>query len=217
MTYPNAYLYLTLHWAYAGTSEFGQTGLKFDNAAPASQALVDGTGAAVTTMWGALTMNICQFARLQFVRLASIAPNGLYVPGTIAYDHVFPGSVPGGGAAATLFPLQCAHVMSLHTAMPRGQAHAGRSYLPPINSNLSDAGQWTPANCTSRNNTFATMITALNAALGGPATVFSKGTKAAPAVGAKHAITIVNSDTRPDVERSRAKQLVGVQGIPANV
>lgn len=217
MTYPNPYLYLTFHWAAAGSGEVGQFGLKFDSAAPATQALVDGCGAAATTMWGALTMDICQFHRLQFLRLASVDVNGHYVAGTIAYDHVFPGSVPGGGAAINEYPLQVAHVLSLHTAMPRGQAHEGRVYLPPITENLGTAWTWTPAQCTSRNNTFATMLTALNGALPGPATVFSKGTKAAPTVGAKHAITQVNSDTKPDVQRRRAKQLGSVLGIPANV
>lgn len=217
MTFPNPYLYLTFHWAVAGTPEVGQFGLKFDNVAAASQALVDGCGAAATSMWGATTMDISSFYRLAYLRLASIGVDGKYVPGTIAYDHTFPGSVPGGGAATILFPLQTAHVMSLHTAMPRGQAHAGRVYLPSITENLSTAAVWTAAQCTSRNNTFATMLTALNTALGGPVSVFSKGTKAAPTVGAKHAITTVNSDTRPDVQRRRAKQLVGVTAIPANV
>ncbi|HXE47333.1 MAG TPA: hypothetical protein VN663_03125 [Ramlibacter sp.] len=217
MTYPNNHLYLTFHWLAAGTAEQGQFGLRFDNVAPASQALVDGAAAAANTMWGATTTDISQFFRLAYLRLASIAPNGLYVPGTVAYDHTFPGSVPGGGAAAYLFPLQSAHVVTLHTAMPRGQAHAGRVYLPPITENLTSAAVWTPAQCTSRNNTFATMVTALNTAMGGPASVFSKGTKAAPTVGAKNAITNVNSDTRPDVQRRRAAQQVATFGLPANV
>jgi hypothetical protein len=217
MTYPNGYLYLTAHFVVAGTSEVGQFGLKFDSTAAATQALVDGCATAVQNMWAAATVDIGQFHRLSFLRLAAIGTDGKYIPGSVSYDHTYAGTVPGGGVAAALFPLQCAHVMTLRTAMPRGQAHVGRIYLPPIQENLGSAFTWTTTQINNRINTVTQMIANLNAVMPGPATIFSKGTKAAPTVGAKHVITQVNSDNKPDVQRRRARQQPALTGIPGNV
>lgn len=213
MPYPNGYLYLTAHWVNTETtSETAQFGLKFDTATPASQTLVNAAAGRLSTMWSAGTSDIPAERRLVFARLAAIGPDGLYIPGTIAYDFIYPAPIPGAGALAAGWPLQVAHVVTLHTATPRGRAHAGRCYLPPIDEGLLSTGQWTAAQASSRNNTFAAMLTGLNTDLGGPVTIFSKvGT------GTKHAVTSVNSDTRPDVQRRRAAQQVGVVAIAANV
>jgi hypothetical protein len=211
--YPNGYLYLTAHWVNTETTaEAGQFGLKFDTATPASQSLVNAAAGRLSTMWSAATTDIPSERRLIFARLAAVGANGLYVPGTIAYDFIYPGPVPGAGALAAGWPLQVAHVMSLHTAMPRGLAHAGRTYLPPIDEGLLSTGQWTSAQTSSRNNTFAAMLTGLNTDLGGKCTIFSK-----VGAGSKNQVTSVNSDTRPDVQRRRANQQVGVVGIAAVV
>ena len=217
MTYPNGYLYLTTHFVVAGTSEVGQFGLKFDSVLPATQTLVDNCATAVSNMWSAATTDIGQFHRLSFLRLAAIGIDGKYVPGTVSFDHTYTSPVPGGGAAIQLFPLQTAMVMTLKTAAPRGQAHHGRCYLPPIQENLGAVFTWTTSQINNRINTFTAMIQALNLVMPGPATIFSKGTKAAPTVGAKHAITQVNADNKPDVQRRRAKQQPATIGIPGNV
>ncbi len=219
MTYPNAHLYLTAHWDVAGTAEHGQFGLRFDSPTPATQALVDACSAAVQTMWTTVITSISNLHRLAFLRLASIGIDGKYVPGSVAYDHNYAGTIPGGVVPAQpyLFPLQVAHVMTLHTAFARGQAHGGRIYLPPLAENLNPGFLWTAAQAGNRNNTVATMINALNGALPGPCSIFSKGTKAAPAVGAKHVVTSVNCDTRPDVQRRRARQQTSAVGVPAVV
>lgn len=219
MTYPNAHLYLTAHWDVAGTSEHGQFGLRFDSTTPATQALVDAASSAVSTMWSTVTTDISNQHRLAFIRLASIGTDGKYVPGTIAYDHNYAGTVPGGVTPSNtyLYPLQVAHVITLQTAFARGQAHHGRVYLPPLAEVLSAGFLWSNAQINSRNNTFAAMCSALNTALPGPLTIFSKGTKTAPTVGAKHVVTRINADTRPDVQRRRAKQQTSSQGTGANV
>lgn len=219
MTYPNAHLYLTAHWDVAGTAEHGQFGLRFDSTTPATQALVDNAASAVSTMWSTVIMSITQKHRLSYLRLASIGTDGKYVPGTVAYDHNYSGTVPGGVSPSNpqLYPLQVAHVMTLHTAFARGQAHAGRVYLPPL-ADVLDAGyNWAISSINSRNNTFSAMCTALNGVMPGPLSIFSKGTKAAPTVGAKHVVTQINADTRPDVQRRRAKQQTSSTGTPGNV
>lgn len=221
MTFPNAHLYLTMHWGYASSaSEKGQVGLRFDSTAPASQALVDACSTATSAFWTDATALIDHIFRLEFLRLASIGADGKYVPGTIAYDHVFPGAVPGGGTGGNdiyKFPLQVSQVTRLQTAFSRGQAHAGRVYLPYITDNITSNWNIQPASVNNRTNSFSAMLSALNGVLPGPLTIFSKGTKAAPTVGAKQVVTHCVTDGRPDVQRRRANQLISVIGIPANV
>lgn len=223
MSFPNAHLLLTIHWGYASaTAEKAQTGIRFDTVTPASQALVDATATAITNFWTTnLTGMIDPAFKLEFARLASIAPNGQYVPGTRAYDHTFPGTGGGAGGSTPLysFPLQVAMVTTMLTAQPRGQAYKGRLYLPyaagaTLNSYL---WRWDPAVANNRSNAVAAMITALNTALGAKATVFSTGTKAAPAVGAKQLITGCLTDTKPDTQRRRAKQLTSTLGTTFNI
>lgn len=219
MTFPNAHLYLTAHWITAGvTGETGQFGLRFDSTAPATQTLVDACKGAVQTMWTASTSAIYPDYQLQFLRLASIGTNGNYVPGTIAYDGIYTSPPVGGGVTTiTRFPIQVAHVATLLTAMPRGQASHGRVYLPYLDDTIQSNWQWQLATTNSRMNTFSAMLTALNAVMPGPLTIFSKGTKAAPTVGAKNVVTQVQAGTRPDVQRRRAKGQVEVRGIKYNV
>jgi hypothetical protein len=215
MTYPNAHLYLTLHWVNGGVpSETGQTGFRFDTVAPASQALVDACSGHVSAFWTAATNTIEPDYRLSYLRLASIAPNGQYVPGTVAYDHIYPGTIPGGGAAVTArFPLQVACASTLLTALQRGQAYKGRCYLPWIDSNLQSGYVWQPADVNNRTNGLAAMLSNLNDDLPGPLSIFSKGTKSNPGVGAKNVVTGVKTGTRPDVQRRRANQETEVYGL----
>lgn len=215
MAYPNRHLYLTAHWHTAGTDEKGQFGLRFDTTAAASQSLVNSVAGRVATMWATTgaAANIANEHLLDFVRLASIDTDGRYVTGTLAYDYIWGSPVAGGSAlAGYTYPLQVAHVVTLRTAVPRGLAHAGRIYLPPIDEVLSSNFQWTAADCTGRNNTVASMITGLNTDFGAPCAVFSK-----VGGGAKHNVVYVQGDTRPDVQRRRARQMVPIGSIAAAV
>jgi hypothetical protein len=220
MTYPNAHLYLTVHWTLASSpGETGQFGLRFDSPAAASQVLVDATAVALSDFWTNATALVDFDYRLAFARLASIGIDGKYVPGTVAFDHVFPNTPGGGTAGAPLYkwPLQIASVTRLLTANARGQAHAGRVYLPPIAASLDATYHTPPAWINQRSNAIATKLTVLNGVMPGPLSIFSKGTKAAPAVGAKHVVTSVVTGNKMDVQRRRAKQQVEVLGIVANV
>jgi multidrug transporter EmrE-like cation transporter len=220
VSYPNPYLYLTIHWiVQSQTVEGGQIGLKYDSAAPATQSLVDATATAISAFWVNATALIDYDFRLAYARLASIGTNGLYVPGTVAYDHLFP-NTPGGGSSGSptyRFPLQVASVSSLLTANVRGQAHRGRVYLPPIAATLGADYKTPPASANNRTNSFSAMLTALNGVMPGPLSVFSKGSKAAPTVGAKHVVTGVVTGGRLDVQRRRAKSQVESYSIVGNV
>lgn len=210
MTYPNAHLLLTVHWGHGAASvEVGQFGLRYDSTAAATQALVDACAGPVQTMWQNSVNGIPHDYVLTFLRLASIGTDGKYVPGTVAFDHNYSGGIPGGPAGGTSvyrYPLQTAQVTRLLTANARGQAHEGRIYMPPIDVPL-DSGYHMPiGNCDNRSNATSAMLSALNTAMPGPLTIFSKGSKAAPTVGAKHAVTGILTDNRLDVQRRRASQ-----------
>jgi len=209
VTYPNGYLYLTAHWVVQSSpGETGQFGLKFDSTAAATQGLVDASATAISAFWTNATALIDYDYRLVFSRLAAIGIDGKYIPGSIAYDHSF-GNVPGGGSAGSPFyryPLQVAQVSSLLTASLRGQAHRGRCYLPAPAAALDSTYHIPGASINNRTNSFSAMLSALNLVMPGPVTVFSKGSKAAPTVGAKKLVTGVVTGNKLDVQRRRAKQ-----------
>jgi hypothetical protein len=220
VTYPNGYLYLTVHWVVQSSpGETGQIGLKYDSTAAATQALVDAAATPISAFWTNATALIDYDFRLVFARLAAIGTNGLYVPGSIAYDHSF-GNVPGGGSGGNplyRYPLQVASVSSLLTAALRGQAHRGRCYLPPIDVNMGSDYKVPSASINNRTNSFSAMLTSLNAVMPGPLSVFSKGSKAAPTVGAKRVVTGVVTGNKLDVQRRRAKQQTEGYSIVGNV
>lgn len=221
MTYPNAHLLLTIHWTNGGVpTEIGQVGLRYDSTTPATQALVDACAGAVNAFWTNATAAVDYDYRLGFLRLASIGVDGKYVPGSVAYDHNYSPVVPGGGsggAALYRYPLQIATSSRLTTDFARGQAHQGRIYLPPVCAGM-DSGYHIPSSyVNTRTNSLAQMLTTLNAAMPGPLSIFSKGTKAAPTVGAKHVVTHVNTDNVYDVQRRRANHETRTLGIPGTV
>lgn len=213
MAYPNRHLYLTAHWTNTPSNEIGQFGLRFDSVADASNSLVAAAAARVATMWAAATMTIPVYSTLTFCRLAAVGTDGKYIPGSPSYDYTFATPVAGTGGLTSLnFPLQLAHVMTLRTALPRGRAHVGRVYLPPMQQTIQGNFQWPVASTNNRNNTFAAMLSGLNTDMPGPVTIFSKiGT------GTKQRVTAVNSDTKPDVQRRRAKQWPGTIGTAGTV
>ncbi len=203
MPFTERHNYLTVHWLSAGADpERGQFGIRFIEPTDATQARVDLCASDVQTFWAAATSVISQFHRLEFIRLASIGTDGLYIPGTVAFDHVYAGTVPGGGSAVALFPLQVSEVISLRTAMPRGRGHAGRCYLPAVQANMATSWLWPLANVDTRTANFATMLTSLNSKFAGSASVMSS-----LGAGTTNRITNVNADLRPDTQRRRARQL----------
>ena len=206
MPFVAAHNYLTVHWQVAGTPEKGQFGMRFAGTAVPTQALVDGCKSAVSTMWAASTSNIWLKFELTFLRLARIGTDGLYVPGTTAFDANFTPVVAGGRSTGpTIYPLSVAQAVTLRTAAARGLAHAGRVYMPPLAESLQTDGTWAIAVVNSRVNTFASMCTALNGAGIGTLNVMSQGTPRDPTP-INRVVTFVNADNRPDVQRRRSKQ-----------
>ena len=218
MPYASDYNYLTVHWTIGGTlPEQGQFGLKFTGPNLPDQAMVDGAAAAVSTFWSSTTGNVPPAYALTYLRLARVGVDGKYLPTAISYDHTYSPAVAGGATVtADPKPPQCAHCVTLRTAVPRGIAHAGRIYLPPIHSPLQTDYTWAIATVNNRNNTLAAMLSTLSGSNLGQLSVMSKGTPTHPA-GQSNDVTFINSDTIPDVQRRRAKQLVRVISANQNV
>lgn len=215
MPYPERHWLLTVHWNTPG--EQAQFGLRFEHADVApTQADVLSAANAVSTFWAAGTSDIPPSHVLTFLRLAQIDTNGKYVAGTIAVDHIYSPQVAGTGSGGNIWPLQVSHVASLLTAMPRGIAHKGRVYLPPFSTGLLGTALWPTATVSSRINTFAAMLSTLDGSQLGQLMVYSKGTVAVPA-GGKNAVTGTQADSRPDVQRRRAKSQVGALSVVGTV
>lgn len=217
MAFPNEHIYFTVHWTVQGVSlESGQFGLRFDNTGSLTQTMVNNCATAVSTMWGSTGAAIENGYLLTFLRAAKVGTDGKYLPGSVSFDYTYASPVGGGGGTTThRFPLQVAVASTLTTAFPRGQAHAGRIYLPWMNDALGSDGRFTSTIANTRSAALATMLTSLNTVLG-PCNVFSKGIKTSTA-GAKHVVTGVKTGRRPDVQRRRAKQMVESYGTTSTV
>lgn len=215
MPYASDYNYLTVHWKnYLG--ETGQFGLKFTGAAVADQAMVDGAATAVQTFWQLSTSNVPNYFGLDYLRLARVGVDGKYLPGSVSFDHTYASGINGGNTSPQIWPLAMAHAVTLRTAIPRGKAHAGRIYLPPLGSSLGGDFLWSTANVNARLNSLAAMLSDLNGSALGTLRVMSKGTVKNPG-GLSADVTYINSDIRPDTQRRRAKQQPRVLSAAWNV
>lgn len=224
MPYPEPHLYLTAQWLDSREpNETGQFGLRFKTTATqVTQAMVDACWTPVETFWISPGAKMPQACKLKSLRLALVAENGQYVPGTFSRDFIHPtGSTSTNTTNA--MPLQVAQVVTLLTDRPSGLASHGRAYLPALTSALGTDGRWAAADCNSRASAFAAMLTSLNGVIketsgAAPAfaAVFSKGTPKTPA-GVYSFVRKVTVGTRPDVQRRRAKAMKEVYGTEYSV
>jgi hypothetical protein len=202
MPYTAQHNYLTIHWKPSeAANETAQFGLRFVGGPAASQSLVNACAGAVSAFWTNATAAVPIFHVLQYLRLATIGTDGLYIPGSVAYDYVYSPTVPGANSGTNARqPLQVANVGSLTTAFPRGRAHRGRVYLPTIGATFTAGPVWDPSTCTGRANAFAAMLAALNGVGIGTLNVMSK-----LGAGTSHAVTGVAIGNKADVQRRRAR------------
>lgn len=216
MPYPESHLLLTLHWIHTGWPlEAGQTGIRFHVTGAgnldATQARVDACIASVKGMWNSAGAKIPLDYQLKFLRLARIDVDGRYKQGTSSFDGIVPATGSGGGGTTNVLPIQSACVTTLRASVPHGQASHGRLYLPPISATPASNGLWTSADADARSSAVASMLTNLNTQISGTAMVYSTGTKRSVA-GAGRKITSVQTGTRPDVQRRRAKGVADIKG-----
>lgn len=227
MPYPAKHLYLTAHWQDTREpNESGQFGIRFQTVADTvQQQMVDKCWAPFETFWTAAGSKIPAPYVLRSLRLALVAENGQYVPGTFSRDYVHITGRSNGTNTTNPMPLQVASVMTLLTDRPSGIGSHGRCYLPPLATALGTDGRWALADVNARSSAFAALLSSLNTVIkqdigetpnttfGLPAfaSVISKGTPKSPA-GVSEFVRRVVCGNRPDVQRRRAKAQREVYG-----
>jgi hypothetical protein len=102
-------------------------------------------------------------AKMEYIKLNMIGPDGKYADQTDTRQHDFPSAINGAGGT-NVVP-QVALAVSLMTANRRGPAHAGRFYLPHPAAAIDSTGRIASASATTVATAATTMINALNAAI----------------------------------------------------
>jgi hypothetical protein len=154
--------------SYSGT-ETWQFGLRFSPTAPAvdvpdavTQAQVDACVTPVQTWWNTVAQAMPNTHKLAWVKLAPIAPTGLYPPGEIAYINDFT-DITGPGSSQPA-PPQCALVVTLVAgSILRGKGRYGRIYLPAPALRTTATGQISTTGRDAVGAAVSTMINSLNA------------------------------------------------------
>lgn len=206
MPYTQAHRLLTIAGPLFGGIERWQIGLRFaasDTATQVPQSMVNACEAPIRTWFTSTSTFIASNHSVDQIKLANIETDGHYFPGQVAVVDVPSTAINGGGTGGSTWP-QNSFVVSLTTAMPRGRAHIGRIYLPPLRATLIPvAGLMDPANVDSILGTTKTLLNALNAIAGiGSLCVFSKvGT------GTTNNITGVRGGLVMDTQRRRRRSI----------
>lgn len=204
MVYPAAHNYLSVHFMPSGNpEEAGQFGLRFAGPFPAAGAEVT-EAAKVSTWWTTAIAYTPSTYNLASIKIARILPSGLYDPAIAPLIYNYSPAPAGSSAAGATLPLQAAFCVRLKTGLLSGLAHQGRIYLPPIGQLLNGNHVWSLANVNSALTPLAAMLSDLSGGPLGTLQVMSKGNGAIPG-GAAHDVTAIDADTRPDVQRRRAR------------
>lgn len=135
--YDTIHRLLTIRGVSQGSADRWGIGIRFFNNTPASptQAEVDECVAPIRTWFTTTGMFFPLTTTVDEIKMAAIATNGLYVPGTIAPVATIGAAITGTTSSAAL-PPQVAYVVSLATNLPRGRGHMGRIYLPAFRSSI---------------------------------------------------------------------------------
>lgn len=121
-------------------------------------------------------------------------------------------NIAGTGVGGSL-PPQIATVVSIESGVP-GRSNRGRSYLPPLaNAVLQANSQLASSACTQLANSFAAMLTSMNAVTDPDCTVvIGSSTK-----GATVPVNAVRVDSILDTQRRRRNKIVPAASISASV
>lgn len=168
--------------------------------------------AALSAWFADPTLHITGYARLDWVKVNAINPDGQYVhPITNAeYDL----DVRGGAGSNTtpIHPLQVSLVVTWGTDVSRGRASKGRIFLPAPFAYMDEAALFTDTVAQDVADASASLIESLTGSVltslrFTPAVVSPLGGTS----GTIRDIETVTVDTRPDTQRRRANRLNGVK------
>lgn len=205
MTYDSAHKKLTVTGnLFGGLETFSFSIRGMSDSTPPTQADVDAFEAPLRTFFTASTTAICSQHNVTEIKLAPIGLDGRYPPGT---DSVVKSPSPamfGGGASSSHFP-QLSMALSMTTALPRGRAHLGRIYLPPLGSTvLPVSGLIDNTTVTQVLANWKTLLDAINA-LAQPFTVAVMSNVGA---GTHQLVTGVRAGRVMDTQRRRRRSMI---------
>ena len=204
MTFTNQHHLLTVFGSAFGV-ETWSFGVRFYQTTfvPVTQAMADACKTPVLTWWNTTGLFMPSSHILQGVKVADIDVDGHYPP--LSSAKIGDITDTQGGTSTNNHPAQCAMVATLISSIiPRGRGSKGRIYVPHPSVAISNSGGKNGMQ-TAMAAAVATLLTSLNAVSGlGIASVMSNiGTGLTSPIGS------VRCDNIPDVQRRRARQLVG--------
>lgn len=140
MAYNVSHRKVTISGALWGGVERWSIGFRV--ATPATQptqAEVNALEAPVRAWFTSTSTFIANVHNVDEIKLAPIGTDGKYPVGMDSVVCVPATAINGGGSGGSTWP-QNAFVVSLTTNVPRGRAHIGRIYLPPLRATLVPSG-----------------------------------------------------------------------------
>lgn len=205
MNYPLKHKLLTIQGPLFGGADRWSIGLRFPTYTEptgVTQAQVDAIEAPLRTWFTNPSSFIATNHSVDLIKLAPIDVTGRYPDGLAAVVKVPSPAMNGGGAGGSQ-PPQCSLVLSLVTGVPRGRAHIGRVYPPPLRSAQVANPGLLPADVLSMINQFRTFLNALGgiAGVGIPAVMSKIGS------GLSFPVTGVRAGVVIDTQRRRRAQI----------
>lgn len=197
MVYPAQHVYLTFLGDAFTQNEEWQVGLRFaKDTLPTVVQLEEAAGAFSVWMDAIYSAKAHRFLS---VKAALIGLDGKYAADTDAVEYFLPSPKQN---TYSNWPAQVCVVVSTTTDRTRGYASSGRFYMPSSSMVVAEDGSIPAATQLAWATAAADLVQELNAAMGAPATVFSKF-----AQGASRTITGVRVGRIPDTQRRRRASL----------
>lgn len=200
MPFTSEHQLLTIRWSVPGGQEYAETTCRVNQAVPYTQSQVNAIYGRIKIVWGAADMLIPNYFVLQWLKAATVRPDGTYPPDS---EPVYStGTTQAGWAtSSTRYPLQTACVATLTTDRVRGLGSKGRMYLPPMADPLQSTDHRWPATVTQpRANGTVNLINSINLESTGKVCVMSR-----VGAGVTNVVTGIEVGNRPDIQRSRDK------------
>lgn len=205
MAYPLHHKLLTIQGALFGGADRWSIGLRFPTWTEPSgvtQAQVDACETPIRTWFTSTSSFIAANHSVDLIKLAPIGTDGKYPDGLDAVEKIPTTAINGGGTGGSWAP-QLSLVIGLTTSVPRGRAHIGRVYPPPLRATLIPNPGIDSTTLGSYLGTFKTLLNSLAAisGLSAPAVMSKIG------AGLSNPVTGLRAGRVIDTQRRRRAQI----------
>jgi hypothetical protein len=175
MAYDAQHMLVTFRGKQFTSSEDWSFGLRVTPSDAPSQTDADLIADLAKTWITTASSGYAALTTLAAVKVAHIGTNGLYVPGSIAYES-FPTSATGSYGSAVVHPPQIALAMTLQSSEPRGPVHQTHVFLPGPHFPLETASsaRITTGQAGNVLANFRTLVNGINSNFAGNVSVMSK-------------------------------------------